>query len=228
VRRSVLPLLLVAAIAFVAVGPCDVGGGGGDRSERVRVGEPPGRRAVEEPPAPQRRLEDALLTLDDLPEGWVVAPPEDNGLSRTYYEVCGEPDVYGGLRPVLAVSALFSDRGGTTFVSHELRRHDPGVAAEALERLEAALARCDIVTEHDDRGDTTSYTLALVDPPAVEEPAVRFRLARRDGATEWHAEVVVARRGDVLSMLAIHGRPVDQPRVVDLSDRVDERLAELA
>jgi hypothetical protein len=131
------------------------------------------------------------------------------------------------LRPDVTASALFQDQGSGRFVGHDLRRHSNDTAAEAMRRLERALARCDLVTEHGPTGATRPSALTLVEPSAVPEPAVRFRLSRNHGAIEWRADVVIVRRGDVLSMVAVYGSVTDEPRLADLVDRVDERLAAL-
>jgi hypothetical protein len=226
VRRPVLPILLLVAVVLIGVGTCN-GGDEGDRS-RVRAAERAGRRAVDETTTPPLRLEDALLTLGDLPDGYVGAPPEDDELPRTYYEVCGDPDVYGGLHPELAVSASFDDGAPATFVSHELRRYPPDVAALAMGRLEDALARCHLVTEHDRRGGVVSNRLSPVEPLAVPRPAVRFRLTRPEAGSDWRAEVVIVRRGDVLSTVAVYGTGAEPPPLTELAQVVERRLAALA
>ena len=222
-RRPLLPILLLTAVVLVAIGTCD-NGDGAERS-RVRTAEPPSGGAVDETTTPPPRLEDALLRRGDLPDGYVEAPPAGDDLPRTYYEVCGDPDVYGGLRPVLAVSAGFHDGGPGVFVSHELRRYSPDVAAMAMQRLEDALARCHLVTEHDRRGGVVSNRLALVEPLAVPRPGVRFRLTR--GGSDWRADVLIVRRGGVLSTVAVYGTGTEQPPLVDLAQIVERRLAAL-
>jgi hypothetical protein len=210
VLRRILPWLGIVALVVVAV----VTAGWGDApatSTRPDVPSPsssPTEDSVALTAAQAYRLVGrAALRRGDLPDGFAPVPdgPGDR-LDAPSLELCGAS--FDSERYRLATNTLvFAAPQGRGEVQNVVVVYQPGYAARALTELAAAAPRC-----------TRS-----VPPGHLEQPdtlALRLRSTGPRGSVRH--DLVVERRGDVLSLLRVDGR--QGYLTLDLATRLGNRL----
>jgi hypothetical protein len=159
-------------------------------------------------PAARRLIRDAALVQGDLPRGFRVT--SEKRLSDPSLVLCGITFDNEGAR-LATYHASFLAPGGRGQVRSVVIAFQPDYAAWALSEIEAAAAIC----------------ARPVRPSAEQQPdllALRVRTIRREGPPR--QDLVVERRGDVLSLLEVDARldRLTLPLARLLSDRLEARL----
>lgn len=138
-------------------------------------------------------LEEALLSIDDLPAGWAKEAPDEDDEDKTFcdYEVAHEP--------VAEAGAQFSTNSELLGVS--IRQYDSEEsAAEILDQLRDVLDDC---TGEEIDGDDVSYSRLSADP--VGDDTVGVRLAGESEGFEFTLDEVFVLRGSAVLQVGLVG-----------------------
>lgn len=207
-------MVVVAVVALVFLG---------ERNERP---SPPSHAAVTEAldndlasqASPTAPVEDhldpeaALVTLDDLPDGW--APAGDRvGRVRPEQGFCSRSVEADSLDH--ATVAPFEAAPGGPYLVSVVQVHDTADGAEAyLDEIEAT-ARCERWI--DSVGVRQQVGTRAVVTPADAERAVGFVQISESSSSTFRADIVYLRHGRTVAMVtAIHAGDADEPVVPDL------------
>lgn len=222
-----------------------LGACGDDQEERARTVDPPVSEAsddepedldgedVDDEPEPEPEpdpegfgVEEALLTLDDMPTGWTQEPGEGPGGDEQATLCDVEP-----LDEVEALeegSAEFSAGDFGPLLSHTVAAFERGGAEQSLERFFEALDDCEEWTEETEDGPMTFRPTALSFPSFGDE-TLAIRVDVESELVDMTMDMIAWRRDDVLSLILaieVFGAP-DAEQIEELVATADERLADL-
>ncbi len=204
-----------------------------------------GSDGTEENAARDVDVEQALLTLEDMPTGWTTSPDageEDEGAA----EFCDGLDITDD-EPDAEAEASFEGSEMGPFVSHAVARFDGG-GATRFAQLRQAIDGCGDFDTTDEEGNTLTGRLSAVSFPEFGEESLAVRLsgtvttvADPDfGELEFPmaADLIFFRQGDVVAGLfhiAIDtsafgggGGGLDSTITEDLARKAEEKLAAVA
>ncbi|HEV2768420.1 MAG TPA: hypothetical protein VGV63_12030 [Acidimicrobiales bacterium] len=191
-------------------------------------------------------VEQALLTLEDMPTGWMTSPDageEDEGAA----EFCDGLDISND-EPDAEAEASFEGSEIGPFVSHVVGRFDGGEAEKRFAELRQAIDECGEFDTTDEDGNTVTGQLSAVSFPELGDESLAVRLsgtvttvADPDfGELEFPmaADLVFFRQGDAVAGLfhiAIDatafgggGGGLDSTITEDLARKAEEKLTGLA
>lgn len=171
-----------------------------------------------------------LLTLEDMPSGWREGAPvggegfparASDGTSKV--EMCGKEPLEGW-DVVAEGSAKFSAEKKGPFVVHTVRAYDEGQARKALAAFAEARDSCEEWT--DDHSPAVRYRHYRFDFPEYGQEMVAVRLQEMGQQLTFTRNLVVWRRGDVLStlMLATVPGPPNDGLFESMVETADARL----
>lgn len=179
------------ALVFVALAGCS-----DDANEPAAVLEP-------------AQVENALVTLEDLPEAYRIADPGDDGPPG---ECAPEPPI----ATVAEATVDFEDGPGLSLVQHSVSLYDGAGAIEHLEAVRSALAEC----------DEPSVTVEERDVDDAGDDVVAYRLTLTASALPLTTDVTYFRSGDVVVGIATASvvGPPSAALDAELLDVAEERL----
>ena len=214
--RRIFPWLGAAALVIAAV----VTAGWGDGAPVPQTPRPSTPTPTSRPaPSPtslsaseaQSLVHNAVLMGDDLPDDFISAPGRLSGylLRVPSLRLCGSS--FGSEDFRLATHRVaFRSRAGEGQVENVVIAYEHGYAGQALAELEAAAPRC----------------TSPVRPGPQEQPDTLVLRVRDKGSHgQVRHDLVVERRGDVLSLLRVDGR--QGYLTLDLARRLGNRLESL-
>ncbi len=204
-----------------------------------------GSDGTEENAAGDVDVEQALLTLEDMPTGWTTSPDageEDEGAA----EFCDGLDITDD-EPDAEAEASFEGSEMGPFVSNAVARFDGG-GATRFAQLRQAIDGCGDFDTTDEEGNTLTGRLSAVSFPEFGEESLAVRLsgtvttvADPDfGELEFPmaADLIFFRQGDVVAGLfhiAIDtsafgggGGGLDSTITEDLARKAEEKVAAVA
>ena len=167
---------MVAVLALVS-GAC---GGGEEPAERADTvddtaqGETAGDQN-DDAASGDVDVEEALLTLEDLPTGWTTSPDAgeaDEGAAQ----FCAGLDMSDD-EPDAEAEASFQRSEMGPFVSHVVGRFDGGEAEKRFAELREAIDECGEFDTTDEDGNTLTGRLSAVSFPEVGEESLAVRLS---------------------------------------------------
>jgi hypothetical protein len=166
----------------------------------------------------------ALLTPADLPGEWVEGPVPDNGFGEATFCGAGRPQ-----RAAAEESARAWFQGGMLgpIVYHTVDRTPDAEAV--MEDFRALAVPCDWEVMGD--GVHERYRLEGLSSPALGDDSLAYRLTADLGGAFLAADVIVIRRGGIVSLLVHAALDATAPPLVDtetterLAGLADERLA---
>lgn len=178
----VAPALLGGSIMSVDIGPA-----GPDR----------------QPPPGNEPLAEALLTVEDLPDGWQAAGIDQPTArpSEGAIDICGN-DTTPDTPPIAQASANF---GKDTFLNQTLMAYEVADAVDEMQKVAAAADSCS-TWEQASNGQPMSWQLEHLDTPDLGDESVAIRIAgRSQGTFIWNYEWTIWRDGPVIGVLARWG-----------------------
>ncbi len=165
-----------------------------------------------EPPATldPANVEQALITLDDLPEAYRIADPDDADRPP---RVCA-PDVPRGADAKATVE--FENGPGLSLVEHSVTLYDEADAIAALDAVRRAFTEC----------REPSVTIEERDVDDAGDDVVRYRLTLTDSALPLTTDVTYFRSGNVFVGIATASvvGPPSAALDAELLDAAEERL----
>lgn len=180
----VIAVLVVPALLGGSTMSVDIGPAGSDR----------------QPPPGDESLAEALLTVDDLPDGWYPAAIDQptSRPSEAAIDICGH-DTSPDTRPVAQASASF---GKDMFLNQTLRSHELADAVAQMRQVAKAVASCS-TWEQASNGQPMTWQLEHLDAPDLGDESVAIRIAGgSEGTFIWNYEWVIWRDGPVIGALA--------------------------
>ncbi len=173
-------------------------------------------------------LEDALLTVDDVGEGF-VATPGDPG-DPDDLTPCGTPGVQQVVPPADQASVDLTNDDADLFLSHQVFAYEePGAAQEAMAAGREGLA-CGSGSSTEDDGSTTEFELAEVDPPeGLAEEVFAYTGTVTTGGQTVDATFVALRQGSAIStMTFISGSDSVGPPIEPILGIAADKLATIS
>ena len=223
-RPGRLTMTGAALLVTLLLGSSCGGSDEGDVSEVVQGAEQEEERGAEEDEEQEKSssgdLEDALLTLDDMPAGWTIAPEL---LEEGEEEDEGECAFDQDLGEENEVEVAFKEGDSGPFVLHVIGRFaDDGAAETFMEDFTEYAERC---RSSEEDGVTTK-----IDPlsfPDVADESQSYRLTIEDAETPpVEVNAVLFRQGERASLVAVFsvlGSP-DADLTEELTVTAAERL----
>lgn len=232
-RRLVTTLALFVMLAAGCGGDGGNGNGGGTAAgggAEAETGE-------------QRAAAELLLTVEDLPTGWTVAPDdgEEGGEDDSADEFCKGLDITKSeVEPSSEAEADF--QGGQTgpFASQLVAVYDGDKAEQAFDELVSALEDCKEVETADEDGTFTG-SLTPVSFPTLGDETHAVRLTGTAKVTEegetfelsMSGDFVFVRDGDVMTGIfqfafdfgALGGGELDSSITEDLATKAAAKIA---
>ena len=212
-RRMRRPLLLVATATMLLLAACsDDGESSPTTAATSATTEAPATTESTDAPSTTDEsgpssttsgggdLEDALLTADDVGEGF-VATPGDPG-DPDDLTPCGTPGVEQVVPSLDEASVDLSNDEANLFLSHQvLAYEESGVAEEAMAAGREGLA-CGSGTSTEADGSTTEFELAEVEvPEGLAEEVFAFSGTVTTGGQTVDATFVALRQGSAISTM---------------------------
>lgn len=220
--------LTVGLLLALAVG-C---GGGSQQAETITPRAPRPTEATtaaapsprDAPPLNAAELEEKLLALDDLPAGWTTAPEEEDEDSGTT-EWCGR-DLEEEFEPGVEAAVDFQKDDFGPFLSHSVERHEGGGAKEAIDAFIETAQECEEWTETDPDAGETTFRLSPLSFPKLGDQTVAVRISGDNDFVSFAGDVVVWRRGDLLSLLINVGigGDLDSALTEEMARKADAKL----
>lgn len=182
----------------------------------------------------------ALLTLEDMPEGWQGGEPIENEGSSSW---TGDDDIftapsqsdecgYGFDDPYLnEVSAYFGDSGEEFIVLHNVSLYANAQSAELfMDQMFAAMTTCPEVEDSYDASVITRF--AIMENPQIGDQSIRFTIGASGDGFNTAISVTAIRVGLALSWVAVFGStelsgPVETWELHNLTIRSVEKLTPL-
>ena len=161
-------------------------------------------------------LERALLTVDDLPDGWA----QDDATGQLA-ELCEGRDPVGEIAPTGLSQAGFTRGDEGLVLSNVVADYDSAArAGELLEAVREAIGECGQFDT-----ESGSYTITETDAPDVGDDAVAARLIGTTTFGDLQGEILYVRVGDRVTAVAMAGLSgVDADVVADAAEVVADRL----
>ncbi|MFN8556062.1 MAG: hypothetical protein U0531_01470 [Dehalococcoidia bacterium] len=169
----------------------------------------------------------ALLTLGDLPAGWHVSE-RFSGPTSGDGGFCGDTAPRPGRRTDAAIENAEAgfERGAVgPWIYQAVSVHTPESAANLMDEARTTLVDCDWVDE-DDKGMVTRWSLAARPFAALGDDTLAYRLTASADLGTAAFDMVIIRRGDMLSVL-LHGA-VGIFGPANLDSSLTERMAQRA
>ena len=234
---------LAVLVSVLVVAACS--SGGSDRAETVSPVAPTPTEAAtadeaegvsqpESTPTPAgeaveitaEELSAALLTLDDMPTGWTISPPdEDDDDDGT--ELCGQE--FGEVAEAVdRAEASFNQSDLGPFIVQTLGLFREGEAGQNLALFVEAAGSCSEWTAVDSEGEETNWRISALSFPKFGDETFAFRLSSDPtiiGIVT--VDAIIVRRGDVillLAHLAFGFEGVDSELTESLTRIADEKL----
>ena len=223
---------LAVLVSVLVVAACS--SGGSDRAETVSPVAPTPTEAatadeaegVEAVEITAEELSAALLTLDDMPTGWTISPPdEDDDDDGT--ELCGQE--FGEVAEAVdRAEASFNQSDLGPFIVQTLGLFREGEAGQNLALFVEAAGSCSEWTAVDSEGEETNWRISALSFPKFGDETFAFRLSSDPtiiGIVT--VDAIIVRRGDVillLAHLAFGFEGVDSELTESLTRIADEKL----
>lgn len=175
----------------------------------------------------QRLLAPYLLTLEDVPSGWVTAPALRNeATSAAATSLCTRP--LGGIAPKAEAAAAFHESQLGPSIVQVLAQYEAGGAERAMGAIGQGVDSCGTWTETV-QGTEVEAAAGRFQFPDVGDQAIAYRIEVQGGGEFLFATVVVDtvvwRRGEIISIVQLSdlGRP-DPETLRTLVRKADARL----
>lgn len=241
--RTVLIPLAVSAILVIACG------GGNDRATTIEqetpattVTAPMNEQTTtpvlptETPSPPQeqrediaKRLPDALLTLEDMPTGWTVSPPDEDDEEDDGTDLCGvESTAFAD--PIAEAETSFQKAELGPFLVQAVDVYAEGQAPEVMADFLEAAQSCTEWTEIDEDGTETTWRLAPLSFPKLGDETISFRMSTITIIGPIEMDFIVWRRGDLIDVMghfAFGFEGVDSDQTESFARLADEKLRRL-
>lgn len=180
-------------------------------------------------------IEDALPTVDDLPEGWVRDPDEDDeddGEDTIEPAECQEimtalEDQADEIEPAAEASREFQADDFGPFLMVEVKSYEEPMDEDRLPEMRDALAECREFTSTDEDGATAEFTTEGLSFPNFGEESLAFRMDLDLGMFAGAAEIVFVRAGHngITFMSLAFGDEPDTELLEEIARTTMERLA---
>jgi len=157
-------------------------------------------------PVTQEALSGALLTVDDLPSGWAVSPPDEDEDDDDF---CEDAPKYR--QPVMEAEVEFQESDFGPFAFEAIGTYDD--ASAYMDEIRAAVEACRDFTETDEDGSESKGSFQPLSFPKFGEETFATRLSGEGGGFPFSGDIVIVRLDDELVMmigsLAVMGGGVD-------------------
>jgi hypothetical protein len=173
----------------------------------------------------QDRLNSALLTLEELPIGWTVRPPQTQNTEDE--DFCGF-EKQRAAQPVAKADASFQQSQTGPFLVHTLELYDGDDAKAVADQYLAQSRSCSGWTATDKEGKQTKWKLTGLSFPKLGDQTIALRLTSEAtilGVVE--DDIVVVRRGRVLNTInyaTIGFAGIDSAQTEEFVRLADEKL----
>lgn len=235
--------LLVIAIGFA----CALTPGCGGESERATTIEPTvtpteaaetpdDTAALDETPTPSptspddqeidERLSEALLTLEDMPTGWTVSPPEEDE-EDSGTGICGLESGQFTRDATARATANFQESEFGPMLAQIIDVFSGDDAEGTMVEFADALSSCTEWTDIDEEGAETEWQLSPLSFPKIGDETFAFRMSTVTFLGAVELDFIVWRRGDIVEVLghtAIGFEGVDSEQTEAFVRRADEKL----
>ena len=187
-------------------------------------------------------LAPALLTVADLPSGWVSTDSgsadgasslfDSSDSNSTFTSLCGNDRLDDGVigqNSTGFAPADFSD--GLRIVVDGIARYQPGKAKAALTGFQQALQSCGGTITQTDENGTLTLTVEPLSLPSLGDQAAGFHVAAQSAPFALGLSIVVVRQGDLLAVVADFDLGSDVPQdglLPQLAATAASRLARVA
>lgn len=232
-----LPPFLLTAIGIIILGAC---GGGNDRADTVDVSTPtataktgstttvPGTIAAPSATAEQEVdagvLSKVVLTLEDMPAGWIVSPPSADGEDSD--DFCGAE---AKLQPKNLADAEFKQSDFGPFVAQRASLFSVGDAKKAMDSIRDTFKSCGATWTSSDTPPMT-WTISALSFPKIGDETFAVRLSTTGVPLFGVAQVDVLyfRKGpvtEVLGYIALGPATATASPLEPMAKKVEEKLA---
>ena len=228
------PMWVVGLVALL-LAAC--GGGKDDRATTLQPATPAATSAsgMTTPPAvtstiaaitASTDLQKALLTLDDMPTGFTVDPPDADDEGGT--DPCGRSTELRQ-RAVQNVEAGFAKGQLGPFVSHTIGLFRSGTAKDAMDYARKVFEECREWSDTTGDGTVLKFRLSPVSFPRLGDQTFAMRVDVDGGSVKAQGDLVYVRRKDVIFLLAntmggLGTASVDSAMTEQLVRKADEKL----
>jgi hypothetical protein len=183
--------IVVALSTVIALAAC----GSSSPKSASSSGISPSTTTVPKKAPTQAQLHSALLTVDDMPPGWSVQPP-DKSSSNTSDPLCNGKTTPLDLSSASAPSVTFV-QGSFVPLLAQILFADP--TGHIYSELKTELDACDGKqwTARDKDGTVTTYTLASESFPKMGDESHAWRLGLKSTGAVGSVDLVAIRQGTV-------------------------------
>lgn len=166
-------------------------------------------------PVTQERVAEALLTAEDLPDGYTAVEGDATPLATEVVPEHECDDRLAELEPAQSASRDFTGAGTT--LTHAVGWF-PGAGADVEQLLRDVAAACNqvVVTDQGLSIRATGLDFGVLTDDTL---AIRFEIEPRTGPIE-ERDVILRREGDLVSIVRMSGRRPSNKRTLDTAVRV--------
>ncbi|MFS0883631.1 hypothetical protein [Aeromicrobium sp. 179-A 4D2 NHS] len=203
-KRSLLALAAASALLLTGCASDSNTAGKTGFVERILAG-----------PLTYADIDDALLTVDDLPAGWSVDPDgsDDGDDSKTSSDspecdllvAAMEADDDSGATPVGEGEATFRKSKRGPFLLQSITSFEGNEAKKSVKAFRTAFETCDSFTETGDDGTKVTFKVSPMAFPSLGDDTVALRLSARSAGIRVVAPLIVVRVDQNLMLLASAG-----------------------
>lgn len=174
-------------------------------------------------------LSEALLTLEDMPTGWTVSPPdedeEDDG-----DDICGIASGQFAEDAAARETSDFQKSELGPLLNHTIDFFPDGDAKRVMAEFGDALGSCTEWTDIDEDGTETTWRLSPLSFPKIGDETFAFRMSTVTFLGAFELDWILWRRGDVVDVIA-HGvigfEGIDSEQTEAFVRQADEKLKAL-
>jgi hypothetical protein len=223
-RNATTRVILVAAVALALAGCAD----GSEPDGQAPTQDNTGQDGVDQS---QQRVEAALLTVEDLPEGWVL----DLSGATSSSGMTTEPAECGVLlspahiqEPLAQAEAAFAAGPTGPFINQSVSAFD-GDAAELLGQAVDAFDRCAEFSSTDPGGVTTAFRATPLSFPSLGDRTVAVRLEGSVGPIQLVVDRIMIAAGSNGVTLGAGGfAPLEADELESIVTTAFEKLNDVA
>ena len=223
-RNATTRVILVAAVALTLAGCAD----GSEPDGQAPTQDSTGQDGVDQP---QQRVEAALLTVEDLPDGWML----DLSGATSSRDLTTEPAECGVLlnpaniqEPLAQAEAAFAAGPTGPFINQSVSAFD-GNAAELLAQAVDAVDRCAEFSSTGSDGVTTTFRATPLSFPSLGDRTVALRLEGSVGPVQLIVDrVMIAAGSDGVTLGAGGFAPLEADELESIATIAFEKLSGVA
>ena len=171
------------------------------------------------------RLSAALLSIEDMPTGWAVGPPDEDE-DENENDICGISSGQFAEGAAARVTANFQESEFGPFLAQVIDFFPDGDAERVMTEFSDAFGSCTEWTDIDEDGTETTWRLSPLSFPKVGDETFAFRMSTVTFLGAFEVDFIVWRRGDVVevighSMIGFEG--IDSEQTEAFVRQADER-----